>query len=380
MTRVSASGSSSANPCSLERHVGEQQMMVDHHHVRLGGTPARLRDVASVEHGTLRPEAVVRRRGDRAPDRIVLREVVHLREVAARRPGGPSREAGGPRGHVGRDEPAGGQHLLVAPEAEVVRAALEQRDARVASEGAADERQIVLEQLLLKMAGAGGDHDPAAAGDGGNEVREGLAGPGSGLADEDVPLRHGTLDRGGHGPLLGTGRVARQQPRQRTGRGKDTVAGSGGVHLPRPGTPPANESGEVSGEAAIADTITRARTRSPYRRGSVSPARRGWNLREAAVRRHGSADRLEKTARCTGRRRPHTTIVRRHEHGRGHRTGARVRPRGTTRESRCGSPPATRGRRPAGEDRAPNPVEDRRARRPLTKAGLRRANREAPVL
>ena len=149
----------------------------------------------------------------RAPDRIVLREVVHLREVAARRPGGPSREAGGPRGHVGRDEPAGGQHLLVAPEAEVVRAALEQRDARVASEGAADERQIVLEQLLLKMAGAGGDHDPAAAGDGGNEVREGLAGPGSGLADEDVPLRHGTLDRGGHGPLLGTGRVARQQPR-----------------------------------------------------------------------------------------------------------------------------------------------------------------------
>ena len=254
-------------PLLLERHVGEQQMMVDHHHVRLGGTPARLRDVASVEHGTLRPEAVVRRRGDRAPDRIVLREVVHLREVAARRPGGPSREAGGPRGHAGRDEPAGGQHLFVAPAAEVVRAALEQRDARVASESAADERQIALEQLLLKMAGAGGDHDPAAAGDGGNEVREGLAGPGSGLADEDVPLRHGTLDRGGHGPLLGPGRVARQQPRQRTGRGEDTVAGSGGVHLPHPGTPPVNESGEVSGEAAIADTIMRARTRSPYRPG-----------------------------------------------------------------------------------------------------------------
>ena len=218
-------------PVLLERHVGEQQVVVDHHHVRLRGAAAGLDHVASVECRTLRPEAVVRRGGDRAPDRIVLREVLHLREIAAGRPGRPSRKPGRPRGHAGRGEPPRGQHLFVAPAAEVVRAALEQREARVAFESAADQRQIAAEQLLLEMAGAGGDHDPAAAGDGGNEVREGLAGPGPRLADEDVALRHGPLDRRGHGPLIGPGRVPGQQPRQRAGRGEDAVAGRV-VHRP----------------------------------------------------------------------------------------------------------------------------------------------------
>ena len=66
----------------------------------------------------------------------------------------------------------------------------------------------------------------------------------------------------------------------------------------------------------LCDTIMRARTRSPYRRGSVSPAGQRRNRREAAVRRRGGAvgegGRRGRGRPCAapGRNRPPTTIVR----------------------------------------------------------------------
>ena len=218
----------------LERHVGKQKMVVDHHDIRLGRPAARLDDMATVVPRALRSEAIFRRGGDGLPDRVVFGKVSHLREIAVHGAGGPSRETHHPRHHLPRDEPSGGQHLLVAPAAEVVRAALEQGNPRSASEGTAHERQIAFEQSLLEMAGTGRDHDPAAAGDGGNEVRERLAGARPRFTDEEAPLQDGTFDRRGHGSLRRAWCVAGQELRQRTGHGKDAVASGRGAHLPRP--------------------------------------------------------------------------------------------------------------------------------------------------
>ena len=220
-------------PVIPERHVGEQEVVVDHHHVGGGGPAARLGDVAPVEHRTLRSEAVVSRRGDGAAHRVVLGQVRHLGEVAAVGLRRPSRQTHYPRRHARRGGPSRGERLLVAPAAEVVRAALQPGDSRGPFERPAYERQIALDQPVLQMAGARGDHHPAAARDRGNEVGERLAGPGPRLADEGAPVGHGALDGRGHRALLGTGRVAGQQPGQRTGRGEDVIACSRGVQCSR---------------------------------------------------------------------------------------------------------------------------------------------------
>ena len=221
-------------PLLLESHVREQKVVVGHDHIRLGRPAACLDDVASVEHRTLRPQAVVRRGGDGSPHRVALGKVRHLRKVAGRGPGGPSGKTRHPRRHLPRHQPSGRQRLLVAPAAEVVRSALEQGHPRVAPDGTAHERQIAFEQPILEVAGTRRNHGPSTAGDGGYEVRERLAGAGPGLADEDVALRDGALDRRGHGLLRGTRRVAGQQLRQRAARGEHPIACGCGAHLPRP--------------------------------------------------------------------------------------------------------------------------------------------------
>ena len=208
----------------LERHVREQEMVVDHHDIRFGRPAPCLDDVASIVHRTLRSQAVVRGGGDRAPNRVMLGKVGHFGEVTIPGSGHPSRQARHPRRQLPRDQTSGGQHLLVAPAAEVVRSTLEQGNPRGASQGLAGKRQIAFEQPVLQMAGTGRNHDPTSAGNGGHKVCESLAGARSGFTDEGAPPRDGPFHRPGHGLLVGAGGIAGEQSRQGSVDGKHVLA------------------------------------------------------------------------------------------------------------------------------------------------------------
>jgi hypothetical protein len=135
------------------------------------------------------------------PEGGVFREGVNLGAVAGGGglfPGGDGVElrdlfeAGEQRGV------AQGVELVLA---EVVAAALHVADVERAEDGF-EEGDILEEELLLQVFGAGGDNDALLAGAGemqrGQEVGEGLAGAGAGLDDEMAPVFKGLLDGAGH--------------------------------------------------------------------------------------------------------------------------------------------------------------------------------------
>ena len=76
-----------------------------------------------------------------------------------------------------------------AKQAEVVAAPLHHRDAQVAAQGAGQERNVLVDELLLEVLGAGGDHHAPAQLDGGKEVGQGLARARAGLGKEHAAVR-----------------------------------------------------------------------------------------------------------------------------------------------------------------------------------------------
>ena len=98
---------------------------------------------------------------------------------------------------------AQGVELLLA---DVVGAALHVADAQRAEEGF-EEGDVLEEELLLQVFGAGGDDDAllvlAGAAEGGQQVGEGFAGAGAGFDDEVAVVGEGLLDGLGHGVLAG---------------------------------------------------------------------------------------------------------------------------------------------------------------------------------
>jgi hypothetical protein len=68
--------------------------------------------------------------------------------------------------------------------ADVVRAALEERERHRELERVAHERQVALEELVLQRLRAGGDDHLAAVEQGRHEIRERLAGAGAGFGDQ----------------------------------------------------------------------------------------------------------------------------------------------------------------------------------------------------
>ena len=178
-----------------QRHVGEEQVMVDDDEVGEHRLAPRLHHVALAVLRAFAAEAVLARRGDQRDDAAALVEAVELGEVAARRrlrPGLDLRE----RAH----REAIGQVRVLARAAEpvqaqVARAALEQRHRHRQLERVAQARQVAHEELVLERLGGGAEQRSRAAEERGHEVGEGLADAGSGLDDERLAV----LDRGGDG-------------------------------------------------------------------------------------------------------------------------------------------------------------------------------------
>jgi hypothetical protein len=195
-----------------QRHVGEEEVMVDDDDVGEHRLAARLHDVAAAVLGTLGAEAVLARRRHQRDDAAALVEPRQLGEIAARRRLRPRLDLG-ERAHGS----AVGQLRVVARkrepvQAEIARPALQQCDRDRQLERAAQARQIADEELVLQRLGRSAEQRARAAEERGNEVREGLADASAGLDDERAApfdrIRDGERHVALHG-ALGVARVGR---------------------------------------------------------------------------------------------------------------------------------------------------------------------------
>ena len=199
------------------RGVRAQQVVVDDDHVRLGRPLPHLRDEALLVGGALRADAVLRRRRDVVPERQVVGQVLDLGPVPGRGPAGPLGELAEDAAFGQRQQRAGRfrARRLEAVQAEVVAAPLHVRGAEVDAERLPQVRQVLVEDLVLQVPGAGRDEDAPSAEDGGHQVGQGLAGSGARFGQQHAAgLQHAR--RGGrHAPLarprLERGHRARQR-------------------------------------------------------------------------------------------------------------------------------------------------------------------------
>ncbi len=175
----------------LERQVGQQQVVVDHHDIgRLRPLP-RLHHEAFVEERALAAQAVLGGRGDHGQQRGILGQRVQLCHVAQLGASGPGDHALELRGLL-----AGGMHAtaqlrlaagLVQPVlAQVVGPALEQCRLQPGTQGVAHARQVAVVELVLQRTGAGGDDGLHPRQQRRHQVGKGLAGAGAGLGQQHL--------------------------------------------------------------------------------------------------------------------------------------------------------------------------------------------------
>jgi hypothetical protein len=105
--------------------------------------------------------------------------------------------------------------------AQVIRTALEQRDAHRAPERRGNRRQVAVKELILQGPRAGRDDDPATGQQRWHEVRERLAGARSRFDDQLPAIFKRCRDVFGHGDLLQARRIRGQRARQRSVRTED---------------------------------------------------------------------------------------------------------------------------------------------------------------
>ena len=192
----------------LDAEVGEEEMVVDDDDVGLERLAAHGGDEAALPVGAGLAEAGFAAGVELVPERGGLGEGVDLGAVAG---------FGGllPRGDVVElvdlfeavEERVVAQRVELVP-AEVVAAALHVADLQRAEEGF-EEGDVLEEELLLEVFGAGGDDDAllALAGEaqGGQKIGEGFAGAGAGFDDEVALVVEGGLDGVGHLVLAACG-------------------------------------------------------------------------------------------------------------------------------------------------------------------------------
>ena len=165
------------------RQVGEEQMMVDDHHVGRQRLAPREVDVAGLELRALRAQAVVAGRRDERDQRRSLVQPGQLGQVAGAGGLGPLLDLGQRaqaaalgRGVVARE---------VQPmQTQIAGPALEQRGAHRQLERGDQARQVAAEELVLQGLGGGREQHALAAQQRRHQVREGLADTGAGFDDQ----------------------------------------------------------------------------------------------------------------------------------------------------------------------------------------------------
>ena len=161
--RVVAAGSPRRSCRLLHREVGAQQVVVHDHDVGFQRALAHARHPAGVELRAGLADAVLAGGRDLAPEVDAVRQVLDLGAVAGLGRGRPVLDRAEERDLVEAAEAAGLAEGAEAEEAEVVRrgpsstATLRSRPER-----AGQERDVLGDELLLEVLGAGGDDDAPA--------------------------------------------------------------------------------------------------------------------------------------------------------------------------------------------------------------------------
>ena len=261
-----------------QRRVGAEQVVVDDDHVRFGRALAHPRDEAVGVARAGAAGAGLGGGGDLRPERQVVGQLVDLGAVPGLGdlgPGVDQREVhaidvGAQRRRFLED--------LVALQAEVVAAALHARGRERHRQHAGEQRQILGEDLLLQVLGAGRDDHALAAQDRRHEVGERLAGAGAGLDEEHAAVLERVGDRRGHAALAVARLEGDERLRQRPVGAEDRVDAGAERHQRIVSEGPVRSRG--GGRSGRAGTRRRAPRRrpsprpgSPRRRARPAPAR-----------------------------------------------------------------------------------------------------------
>ena len=182
----------------LQRDVGEEQVVVDHHDVGLLRFAARLHDETVLVVLALGAHAGVARRRHQVPDRGVLGHLRQLGLVARTGHLDEARNLAQVADVIARGHAAVLHGALEVVMADVVGAALEQRHRDRGAQRRPHGRNVAQEQLVLQVLGAGRDDGLAAPQQRRHQVGEGLAGAGAGLGDQGRLVGDGLGDRFGH--------------------------------------------------------------------------------------------------------------------------------------------------------------------------------------
>ena len=193
----------------FDGEIGEEQVVVDDDDVRRQRPALHFGDETAFELGAFLAGAEFAAGVHLGPGGGGFRERLDLGPVAGFRvlfPLADDLEIGD-LFQAGEDRlPLGVVDLLAAG---VVGPALHVADAKLVGEVLLQERDVFEEQLLLKVFGAGGDHDPLAGEDSGDEIGERFPGAGAGFDQQVLAFVDGRFNGFGHLQLAGAELVVR---------------------------------------------------------------------------------------------------------------------------------------------------------------------------
>ncbi len=185
----------------LQREVGQQQMVVDHHQIRFLRTLACTHHEAVAPERTIRAHAVVHRGGDHRQQWRIIGQAIQLGHVAVLAAPGPGHDALELRHLLGAAEARLAARLIQTVTAQVVGPALQQRGTMAHPQRRTHARQVAVIELVLQRAGAGG-HDGLQTGQQHRyQVGVGLAGSRARLGQQHIALLQRIGDGSGE-PLL----------------------------------------------------------------------------------------------------------------------------------------------------------------------------------
>jgi hypothetical protein len=191
-------GQQIAEAVFLERQIGQQQMVIDHDDVGFQRRAARLEHMAARIVRAARAGTVLARGADLRAQRMRIGQLRQFGQIAAARGERPvamrASSGSASAGSISSCRP-----MFCKPRpAQIIGASLEQRHARRPSQGAGQQRQIAVKELVLQRACAGGNHHTQARQQRRYQVGKGLAGAGAGLHQQHSRAVRAALDARGH--------------------------------------------------------------------------------------------------------------------------------------------------------------------------------------
>ncbi len=206
-----------------ERHIREQQMMIDHGKIAARSLAACGHDVTALDIGAAPAETVVCGGGHEGPHRGLFFDACQFTDIAAFSAQGPLLDAAQP----GQQAPPGAigklQRTAQAVETQIIAAPFEQRHPGRPPQGTSEHRKIPVKKLILQRPRTGGDDHPASREQSRNEVGERLSRASACLDGKMLPARYCLGYAAGHLQLLRPRRETVEHGGQRAVTEKKTV-------------------------------------------------------------------------------------------------------------------------------------------------------------